>query len=587
MEHGQHADHSDDAAPVAEPALGAVAFDDLLREVLSRMEGALDHQARLRLLLDAVVTVAGDLTLDGVLARIVAAAGQLVDAQYAALGVLDSGSGRGLRTFVHHGMDSEVVMQIGELPTGHGLLGLLIDDPRPIRLHDISAHPVSYGFPPHHPPMRSFLGVPIRIRDKVFGNLYLTEKAGGADFTDIDQEVVVALAAAAGVAIENATLYEEAEHRQAWLTATAEIAALLAADTGGDLALQAVADRARAVSGADVSWVVTGSDAASLRLEVVSGAPVDPDAMKRLRMEDSLASLVVHTGQAVAVEDVAADDRAVDPSSIDGWPQLGPVMVVPLRSGRGVEGVLSLAWTKANAEGFRRVDPALPASFAEQATLALQLARSRADQALLTVFEDRDRIGRDLHDLVIQRLFAVGLGLQSLAHMSHDPQVGPRLEQAIDDLDGTIKDIRRAIFSLGAMETAPDVQSEIERLVDRAGATMKLRPRLTIDGPLRTAVTPAVAPDLLAVLGEALTNVARHARAGTVDVHVRADAATVSLTVADDGQGMDPAAPQSGLDNMRKRAVKHGGEVTVASAPGSGTTVTWSVPTTPPTGTSC
>ena len=334
MEHGQHGQHGQHSDHCDEPALGAVAFDDLLREVLARMEGALDQQARLRLLLDAVVTMAGDLTLDGVLARIVAIAGQLVDAQYAALGVLASGTGRGLRTFVHHGMDTEVVMRIGELPTGHGLLGLLIDDPRPIRLHDIAAHPVSSGFPPNHPPMRSFLGVPIRIRDKVFGNLYLTEKAGGADFTDTDQEVVVALAAAAGVVIENATLYEEAEHRQAWLTATAETVALLAGETEADHALQAVADRARAVSGADVSWVVTGADAASLRLEVVSGAPEDLDAMQRLRMEDSLASVVVRSGEAVAVEDVAADARAVDPSSIDGWPQLGPVVVVPLRSGR-------------------------------------------------------------------------------------------------------------------------------------------------------------------------------------------------------------------------------------------------------------
>ena len=574
MEHGQHQD----------PSLTAVDFDALVREVATRMEGALDQQARLRLLLDAVVTMAGDLTLDGVLARIVSTAGQLVDARYAALGVLATGSGRGLRTFVHHGMEPDVVAGIGDLPTGHGLLGLLIDDPRALRLHDISAHPASYGFPANHPPMRSFLGVPIRIRDKVFGNLYLTEKAGGSDFTDSDQEVVVALAAAAGVAIENATLYEEAEHRQAWLTATAEITALLAGDPEAEHALQAVADRARAVSGADVSWVVTGADPMSLRLEVVSGAPADLEAMQRLRLEDSLASLVVRSGEAIAVEDVASDPRAVDPSSIDGWPQLGPVMVVPLRSGRGVEGALSLAWTKANAEGFQRVAPALPTSFAEQATLALQVARSQVDRARLTVFEDRDRIGQDLHDLVIQRLFAVGLGLQSITNLTHEPQVAARLEQAIDDLDGTIKDIRRTIFSLGAIETASDVQSEVERLVERAGATMKVRPRLTIDGPLRTGVAPVVVPDLLAVLGEALANVARHARARTVEVHVRVDASCVSVTVADDGRGIDPEAPRSGLDNMRTRALKHGGDVAVESAPDAGTTVTWTVPCTPPAG---
>jgi GAF domain-containing protein len=198
------------AQPESVPALSEVEFDELLREVLGRVQGALDEQARLRLLLDAVVTMAADLTLDGVLARIVSIAGSLVDAQYAALGVLDVGTRRRLRTFVHHGISADQAEGIGDLPTGHGLLGLLIDDPRPIRLHDIAEHPASYGFPEHHPPMHSFLGVPVRIRDQVFGNLYLTEKAGGGDFTAEDESIVVALAAAAGVAIENARLYEEA-----------------------------------------------------------------------------------------------------------------------------------------------------------------------------------------------------------------------------------------------------------------------------------------------------------------------------------------------------------------------------------------
>jgi len=559
-------------------ASGDAEFDELLREALTRMEGALDEQARLRLLLDAVVTMAGDLTLDGVLARIVAIAGRLVDARYAALGVLASGPGGGLRTFVHHGMEGELVARIGHLPTGHGLLGLLIDEPRPIRLRDIAAHAASYGFPDHHPPMKSFLGVPIRIRDRVFGNLYLTEKSNGADFTETDEGIVVALAAAAGVAIENARLYEEAEHRQAWLTATAEIVALLASDPATHRALQAVADRARSVSGADVSWVVAGDDAASLRLEVVSGAPVDMEAMRRLSMERSLASLVVQTGQPLVVEDLATDARAVDPSSIPGWPVLGPVIVVPLRSGQGVEGALSLGWRPTNEEGFDHVDAALPASFAEQATLALQVTRSRADRQRLTLFEDRDRIGRDLHDLVIQRLFAVGIGLQSAANLTPDAELTRRLEQAIDDLDGTIKDIRRTIFSLGAMEAAADVQSEIERIVDRAGATMKLRPTLRLEGPVRTAIASDVVPDLLAVLGEALTNISRHAQASAVEVRLLVDATEVVLSVTDDGRGMDVSAPQSGLDNMRARADKHGGSFTVESAPETGTTVTWSVP---------
>ena len=433
-----------------------VEFDELLREVLSRVHGVLDEQARLRLLLDAVVTMAADLSLDGVLARIVAIASSLVDAQYAALGVLDIGPERRLRTFIHRGMDPEQVTEIGELPTGHGLLGLLIDEPRPIRLHDIAEHPASYGFPEHHPPMSSFLGVPIRIRDRVFGNLYLTEKAGGGDFTDQDEGVVVALAAAAGVAIENARLYEEAEQRQRWLVASAEISALLVDASADEDPLQAVADRARRVSGADVSWVVAGAESGDLELRVVSGAPADRVEMEALSMEHSLASEVVRTGQAVVVPDLAEDPRAVNPSTLPGWPALGPVIVVPLGTRSDVEGVLALAWTPERAEGFHHVDSALPASFAEQAALAINVARARDDQQRLTLFEDRDRIGRDLHDLVIQRLFAVGLSLQGASRLVQDPEVSARLERAVDDLDGTIKDIRRTIFALGSLDATVD-----------------------------------------------------------------------------------------------------------------------------------
>ncbi len=558
-------------------ALGDVEFDDLLREVLNRVQGVLDEQARLRLLLDAVVTMAADLSLDGVLSRIVAIASTLVEAQYAALGVLDTGPQRRLRTFVHHGMNSDVVTEIGELPTGHGLLGLLIDEPRPIRLHDIAAHPASYGFPDHHPPMSSFLGVPVRIRDKVFGNLYLTEKAGGGDFTDDDETVVIALAAAAGVAVENARLYEEAERRQLWLRATAEITALLADASQGRDALQLVADRAREVSGADVSWVVAGADSETLELRVVSGVTADRGAMRDLPMHHSLAAQVVRTGEALAVRDLAADPRAVDPSSTLGWPRLGPAVVVPLGSGGGVEGALALAWTPAHAAGFDTVDAALPASFAEQAALALQVTRSREAQQRLDLLEDRDRIGRDLHDLVIQRLFAVGLSLESAAKVAQVPDVSARLERAVDELDGTIKDIRRTIFALGAMDTSTDVQTEIERIVDRAAATLKFRPTLRIEGPVRSVIGVLVAPDVLAVLGEALSNASRHADATAVEVLVSAGDEVV-VRVTDDGRGMGEEVLESGLDNMRQRAHKHGGTFVVHSESGTGTTVTWAVP---------
>jgi signal transduction histidine kinase len=570
--------HGDHRSEQPERLLGDVVFDDLLREVLNRVQGVLDEQARLRLLLDAVVTMAADLTLDGVLTRIVSIASTLVDAQYAALGVLDVGPERRLRTFVHHGIGSDVVAQIGELPTGHGLLGLLIDDPRPIRLHDIAEHPASYGFPEHHPPMSSFLGVPVRIRDRVFGNLYLTEKAGGGDFTDVDQNVVIALAAAAGVAIENARLYEEAEQRLHWLQATAEITARLA-DVGPDEdALQLVADRAREVSGADVVWVVAGADADTLVLRVVSGVDADLEAMRKLSMERSLAAQVVRSGKPVSVPDLAADPRAVDPSSLMlGWPRLGPSIVVPLGSGSSVEGALALAWTPERRGGFEAVHAALPTSFAEQAALAIRVARARDDQQRLSLFEDRDRIGRDLHDLVIQRLFAVGLTLEGAARLATEPELAQRLERAVDDLDGTIKDIRRTIFSLGTLDTTADLQTEVERIVDRAAATMKFRPALRIEGPLRSVVGAHLAPDLLAVLGEALSNTSRHAEASAVEVLITVGA-EVALRVSDNGKGMQEEVLESGLGNMRQRAIKHGGRFAVHSESGAGTTVTWAVP---------
>ena len=429
--------------------------------------------------------------------------------------------------------------------------------------------------------MSSFLGVPVRIRDQVFGNLYLTEKAGGGDFTDQDEAIVIALAAAAGVVVENARLYEEAAQREHWLGATAEITALLADVSTGEEALQAVADRAREVSGADVAWVVAGTGSESLELRVVSGAEADLERMHALPFQVSLASHVVSTGEPISVPDLGSDPRAVDPSSVPGMPRLGPAIVVPLGSRTGLEGVLALAWTPAHADGFRTVDPALPTSFAKQAALSIQVARSREDQQRMTLFEDRDRIGRDLHDLVIQRLFAVGLSLQGAVRGTADPEVAGRLERAVDDLDDTIKDIRRTIFALGALDASADVQTEITRIVDRAAATMKFRPTLRFEGAVRTLVDARLAPDLLAVLGEALSNASRHAHASGVDVLVSAGDAVV-VQVSDDGTGLPQDVAESGLRNMRERAVRLGGSFVISSTPGEGTTVTWTVPVSAP-----
>jgi signal transduction histidine kinase len=423
--------------------------------------------------------------------------------------------------------------------------------------------------------MKSFLGVPVRIRDQVFGNLYLTEKPSDGDFTTEDEEIVIALAAAAGVAIENARLYEETGRREEWLEATAEITGLLSGSGAVEEALQVVADRARQVAAADVAWLVVGTPG-DLALRAVSGPPVALADMRGLSLDKSLAHEVITTGESISSEDMTEDRRAMTMDHIPGWPTIGPAIVVPLRTGSEVVGALALGWRPDHAYEYHNVNPRLPASFAEHAALALQVVRSRENERRLALFEDRDRIGRDLHDLVIQRLFAVGLSLQSVSRVGEVPQVNERIEAAVDDLDATIKDIRRSIFALGSAEAAADVQSEITRLVERAASTLKFQPVLEINGPVRSTVSDEVAPHLLAVLGETLSNAVRHAGATRIAVRVSAGDA-LDLVVSDNGGGLPDDVHESGLRNVRNRAIQLGGVCEVVSSV-EGTTVTWSVP---------
>ncbi|QWZ08867.1 GAF domain-containing sensor histidine kinase [Nocardioides panacis] len=561
------------------PPLSGAGLDDLLRELLARVDGVVQDQRRLRLLLDAVVGIAADLSLDSVLARIVQVASELADARYAALGVLGGGSEQPLRAFIHHGISEQQGEQIGDLPSGHGLLGLIIDRPEPLRLHDIAEHAASYGFPEHHPEMRSFLGVPVRIGDRVFGNLYLTEKAGDGDFTEQDEAVVVALAAAAGVVIENALLYEEGARREQWLEATAEIAGSLVGGVSRVDALQTVADRARQIASADLATVVVRAEGDHLEVEVISGAATpEPGVDAPLSVHSTLAGTVIATGETVVVENVLTDDRVARHVLPDHWPPtLGPMVLVPLRTPDGIEGVLTLAWTRDRVTAFRGLDVQMPERFAAQAALALQVDRGREDREKLAVFEDRDRIGRDLHDLVIQRLFAIGLGLENTARVAEQPEVADRVAAAVDDIDETIKDIRRSIFALSVAADSADVRAMVGDLVERAAKVLGFAPTLRFEGPVNSAVSSRTAPHLAAVLGEALTNVARHADATRAWVHLAAGRQVV-LTVGDDGRGIAPDVTQSGLRNIRERAEDLEGTCSIESAPGDGTVVTWTVP---------
>jgi len=579
----RHNDMTADKGPDGESseptvALSTAALDDLLREVLQRVDQVLDDQRRLQLLLDAVVTIAADLALDSVLERIVEVAGELADARYVALGVLGGGPGRRLREFVTYGLDPDGRRLIGDLPRGHGLLGLIIDRPEPVRLHDIAAHPASYGFPPNHPPMSSFLGVPVRLRDRVFGNLYLTEKRGGGDFTEQDEAIVVALAAAAGVAIENARLYEEAARRERWLQATAMLTSTLSSQPVQQDALQLVVDSAREAAGADVASIVVRGQGTHVAIRVASGAPVPSSDEGHATARGTRAEQVIETGASLSVDDVR-DNTGHVPNLPPGWPVIGPVIVVPLRAAGLVNGALSLAWVPERQAAYLEVDVSLPERYAEQVALALQVARAREDREKLAVFEDRDRIGRDLHDLVIQRLFAVGLSLENAARMSGQPEVEDRVSRAVDDIDATIKEIRRSIFALSVAQGSDDLRAAVSDVVGRAAKALGFRPQLSFQGPVDSSVPDDVVPHLLAVMGEALTNVVKHAEATSVSVGLQAGSDIV-LVVSDNGVGVTEGAPEGGLRNMRERAESLGGSCSVVSNETGGTTVTWAVPRT-------
>ncbi|WP_306207513.1 GAF domain-containing sensor histidine kinase [Actinoplanes sp. RD1] len=535
--------------------LSRVRLDELLQEMLDRVGDVVASRERLRALLDAVVGIGTDLDLRSTLERIVQAACALAGARYGALGVLAPDRQR-LSDFVTHGIDPEAHAKIGDLPHGRGVLGVLITDPHPVRLPDITRHPHSYGFPPHHPPMHSFLGVPVRTREQIFGNLYLAEKQGADQFTEDDEEIVVALAAAAGVAIDNARLFALAKRRERWLAAAAEITSVLLGPVRRQEALELVARRAREIAGADLVLVLlaAGDGDGRWTVEVADGA-------------QSLAGRVLPVDvEALQQPGACLRDAAEWPAAVPD----GPALAAPLT---GSQGVLIVA----GAAGGGDDEAALLESFAGQAALALERARAQEERELLVVLEDRERIARDLHDVVIQRLFATGMQLQALSPHALRPEAAARIDAAVDDLDATIRDIRRSIFELRAPAGA-SLRAELLEAAEAAAGALGFRPVLDVTGPVDSVVPDDVVPELLAVVREALSNAARHAHAKAVRVSVHAAAEEVSIRVEDDGVGTDPAAARGGLVNMGERAADLGGSFEIAPAPGGGTAITWRVP---------
>jgi signal transduction histidine kinase len=529
-------------------------------------------------LLESALILASDLSLPVVLQRIIELAVKLTDARYGALGVV--GSDGGLRDFITTGITPAKRHAIGPLPTGEGILGVLIREAKPLRLRRISDDPRHVGFPANHPPMQSFLGAPVTARGRVFGNIYLTEKQSAKEFDAEDEAALLVLATQAGVAIENARLFEETRRRGQWLDAVREISSAILAGAESETVLQTVARRARELVNAATATIVTPStsgDRDSLTIGVADGAHADELLGLAVPMEGSVSGDVIKSGLSTAITDASRDSRTYQPMIALG--NMGPMVLVPLvLRGRPI-GTLTVAkpvgGTIFDEEAIRLVE-----TFAEQASVALEYGRAQRELNRLSVLDERERIGRELHDGVIQSLFSVGMGLQATASRSRDPEVESRVEAAVTEIDRAIRDLRNYIFGLrpGILadrqleQALEDLAREFE---EKSGVTTVT----DIDGTVAAELAPRAA-DLVQLTREALSNVGKHAQATTCRVSLRRDGEEAILEIDDDGQGFDPVAPHTGLGlrNLKDRGIAIGGRVTVESKAGEGSTVRFAVP---------
>ncbi len=552
-------------------------LDELLDELQLRLDSARQRQDRLHSLLEAVLSVGSELGLAQVLRRIVEAATDLVDARYGALGVI--GEDGSLVQFVPVGFTAEQIEAVGPLPTGHGLLGELIRHPLPLRLTDLTKHPASCGFPPRHPPMRSFLGVPVRIRDEVYGNLYLTEKRGGGEFGAEDESLLSTLAVAAGIAVQNARLYEQAQYRQRWLEANADVIASLLSGADGHTVTELIVEHAQRILHADLGALALPlENGGTLRVAVAAGLDAERHRGLLLPRAGSFVGAAADAAGPITSMDIARDRRIT--AGPPRWQNLGPAVAVPMNTREGVRGVLLLARSDRLATFSQdQTEPLL--AYAGQAAVALELAERRRDAEQLALLEERDRIARDLHDLAIQRLFATGITLQSATRFVTHDKARERLLRAVDDLDETTRIIRSTIFGLRRHEEDSRrhglrvrVAEEVEEAVQALGFTPALRTQGLVD----TDVPAVVSDQVVAVLSEALTNVARHAHARSADVSLQVGDGRVMLTVQDDGVGTPPRGRRSGLQNLADRAARLGGGCGLERPASGGTRLVWWAP---------
>jgi signal transduction histidine kinase len=560
--------------PQSRPLLPHLKLDDLLAELQVRLQAVLVTRDRVHGLLEAVVAVGSQLELAAVLRKIVEAAAGLVDARYGALGVI--GEPGTLGEFIPVGFAEAQIAVMEHWPEGRGLLGELITNPSPLRLADIAGHPRSFGFPAGHPPMRSFLGVPVRIRGEVYGNLYLTEKRGGGQFDEEDEAVLVALAAAAGVAIENARLYEAARRSQRWLQASAEVTRRLLSGADPAEVLELVTRQVLEMSEADLA-VLALPEGGRHGLVIRHAAGLDAENARGVALpEKSLSAGVLATGEPVTVTEFSHDERVA--LAAREHMSLGPAVIFPLGGADNVRGVLTVG-RRPGGKPLGQETADMVGSFAAQAGLVLALADARRGAEQLTVLRDRERIARDLHDLVIQRLYATGMSLQGALPLIARPEAADRVNRAVDAMDETIKEIRSAIFELHApLDIArAGLSDRVMDTVANMTEPLGFAPSLSLVGDLDARVPAETAEQLLMALREALSNAARHASASRVEVTVAAGPDLV-LLVRDNGAGLRGVTRRSGLANLAERGAQLGGTLRVGPAGDAGTELRWQVP---------
>ena len=528
------------------------------------------------MLLEAGLALASELSLPIVLQRIVDIAAEVTDARYAALGVL--GPGDTLVEFVTTGISAQQRRAIGALPTGQGLLGLLIREPRAVRIKDIASHSQSVGFPPNHPPMTSFLGAPIQAMGRVFGNIYLANKRTAEGFTQEDEELVAVLATQAGVAIANASLYAEVRSRERWLEALRDISSQVLAGSQEASLLVSIAEHARQIAGADAASIVSVSaKPGELVVSAAVGARSSEMNGQTLPAEGSISGVVMKSGQSLMLDDVSADDRAYQPVVRLG--RHGPAMFVPLRVPGGANGTLMVVRLKGGQQ-FDETSRRLIETFADQASVVIEYGKAQADLARLGLMEERERIAKELHDGIIQSLFAVGMRLQGTAALAVSPATTERIDAAVDELDRVIRDLRNYIFGLRPGILADrQLNQALQVLGEEMQSSAHVPVEVNVDAALAAILSPR-SMDIVQLTREALSNVARHAQARHAKVVLARKGPEAVLMIEDDGIGFDPTveSPGDGMRNLRLRAASLGGTLDVSSAFGKGTRLRVSFP---------